>query len=93
MSYDPSDRSDIRGPFFHAHNTTAVSNLVATDTIPLESFHGVSDGGNGRLSLAFQAYCVGEVQTDSNTDQDYNFSAISFAPAYRRDERGVSVTK
>lgn len=80
MSYDPLDRSNIVGPFFHAHNTTAVSNLVAPDTIPIESFHGVSDGGKGRLSLAFKAYCVGEVQTESNADQDYNFSDISFAP-------------
>ena len=80
MSYDPSDRSSIVGPFFHAHNTTSVSNLVAPETIPLESFYGVSDGGNGRFSLAFKAYCVGEVQTDSNSDQDFNFSDISFDP-------------
>ena len=80
MSYDPSDRADPVGPFFHAHNTTAVSNLVANDTIPLESYHGVSNGGSGRLSLAFKAYCVGEVQTDLNSDQDFNFSDISFDP-------------
>lgn len=68
------------GPFFHAHNTTAVSDLVTGDTIPLESYHGVFKEGGGQLSLVCKSYCVGEVQTDSNLAEDYNFSDISFSP-------------
>ena len=90
MSYDPSDMVPA-GPFFHAHNTTAVSNLVAGDTIPFESYHGVYDGGSGRLSLAFKAYCVGEVQADSNTAEDFNFSDISFDPYIGEMSEGAQI--